>query len=102
MNNNGQLKLADFGLARLYGDPIRTYTPRVVTLWYRAPELLLGATTYTAAVDMWGVGCVFGELLLRAPLLPGNTEIEQMQFIIKLLGSPNSRIWCASRIHTPA
>lgn len=93
MNNRGQLKLADFGLARVYGEPVKPYTPKVVTLWYRAPELLLGATTYTTSVDLWGVGCIFGELVLKTPLLPGKTEIDQLRKMIKLLGSPNPRIW---------
>eukprot|EP00164_Ancoracysta_twista_P011036 GFYU01016859.1.p2 GENE.GFYU01016859.1~~GFYU01016859.1.p2 ORF type:complete len:245 (-),score=54.56 GFYU01016859.1:4-738(-) len=64
LNNKGVMKVADFGLARMYGDPIKPYTPVVVTLWYRAPELLLGTETYSTAVDMWSVGCIFGELEL--------------------------------------
>nr|WJH19571.1 Cyclin-dependent kinase 10 [Euglena gracilis] len=91
--SRGQLKICDFGLAREFGIPARPYTPLVVTLWYRPPELLLGDLTYTTGVDMWSVGCIFGELLLMAPLFPGDTEIKQLALICGLLGSPNSRIW---------
>ncbi len=69
------------------------YTPNVVTLWYRAPEILLGAEQYHSAADMWSVGCIFGELLLNSPFLPGSTELEQLTLIFQLLGSPNSKIW---------
>lgn len=68
-------------------------TPRVVTLWYRSPELLLDTTTYTTAVDMWSVGCVLGELLGHAPLLPGASELGQFNLIIDLLGTPTEAIW---------
>lgn len=78
MNNRGQIKVADFGLARTYGDPLGDMTQLVVTLWYRAPELLFGATEYTTAVDMWSIGCIFGELILRKPLVPGRGEIDQV------------------------
>eukprot|EP00743_Colponemidia_sp_Colp-15_P010438 GILK01011494.1.p1 GENE.GILK01011494.1~~GILK01011494.1.p1 ORF type:complete len:420 (+),score=64.41 GILK01011494.1:33-1262(+) len=93
LNNDGELKLADFGLARLYGNPLRPYTPKVVTLWYRAPELLLGALEYTPAIDMWAVGCIFGELLFHAPLMPGRTELNQLEMICNTLGTPNETIW---------
>merc|ERR1719178_392622 len=73
-NNNGQLKLCDFGLAREFGEPKRDLTPRVVTLWYRPPELLMGVTSYSTSVDDWGIGCIFGELFINQPLLPGKTE----------------------------
>jgi len=92
-NNKGQLKLADFGLARYFGYPLQNYTPKVVTLWYRAPELLLGVENYTTAIDMWSVGCIMGEFILNTPLLPGTTEIEQLQLICKLIGHPNENIW---------
>eukprot|EP00933_Yihiella_yeosuensis_P006835 TRINITY_DN111648_c0_g1_i1.p1 TRINITY_DN111648_c0_g1~~TRINITY_DN111648_c0_g1_i1.p1 ORF type:complete len:407 (+),score=54.32 TRINITY_DN111648_c0_g1_i1:110-1330(+) len=93
LNNKGVLKLADFGLAREFLDGQKPCTTNVVTLWYRAPELLMGADTYTCAVDMWSVGCNFGELLLKRPLLPGRSEENQMQVICELLGTPNTRIW---------
>ncbi|KAH8372256.1 hypothetical protein KR093_010775 [Drosophila rubida] len=90
---NCLLAIADFGLARLYGQPSKPMTPQMVTLWYRAPELLLGARTHTTAVDMWAFGCILGELLLGKPLLPGNSEIAQLNMIIDLLGAPSESIW---------
>mmetsp|Transcript_40830 Transcript_40830/g.66201 ORF Transcript_40830/g.66201 Transcript_40830/m.66201 type:complete len:499 (+) Transcript_40830:82-1578(+) len=93
MNNKGVLKICDFGLARQYGSPIRPYTHMVVTLWYRAPELLLGAKTYSTAIDIWSVGCIFAEMLTKEPLLPGKSELEQLDKIFKLLGTPNEKIW---------
>lgn len=93
LNNMGTLKIADFGLARELGYPMSPMTPQVVTLWYRAPELLLQDKTQTTAVDMWAGGCILGELLLHKPLLPGKSEIEQINLIIDLLGTPNEAIW---------
>ena len=94
INNEGQLKLADFGLARPYDtDQQRPYTNRVITLWYRPPELLLGATMYGPAIDMWSAGCIFAELLLRKPILPGKNEFEQIDLIFKLLGTPDETNW---------
>ena len=94
INNEGQLKLADFGLARPYDtDQQRPYTNRVITLWYRPPELLLGATMYGPAIDMWSAGCIFAELLLRKPILPGKNEFEQIDLIFKLLGTPDETTW---------
>eukprot|EP00668_Euglena_longa_P003106 GGOE01003628.1.p1 GENE.GGOE01003628.1~~GGOE01003628.1.p1 ORF type:complete len:335 (-),score=41.87 GGOE01003628.1:220-1224(-) len=92
-NSKGQVKICDFGLSREFGIPPQPYTPLVVTLWYRPPELLLGDLTYSTGVDMWSIGCIFGELILMAPLFPGDTEIKQLTLICNLLGSPNSRIW---------
>ncbi|KAF7969222.1 hypothetical protein HWV62_27931 [Athelia sp. TMB] len=95
MNNRGTIKVADFGLARQYGDPVGVggMTQLVVTLWYRAPEILLGATTYSTAVDMWSVGCIFAELLLKEPLFQAKGEIELLSMIFKLLGPPTSESW---------
>ncbi|KAI0961426.1 hypothetical protein AcV7_000531 [Taiwanofungus camphoratus] len=95
MNNRGTIKVADFGLARRYGDPVGVggLTQLVVTLWYRAPEILLGATTYSTAVDMWSVGCIFAELLLKEPLFQAKGEIELLSMIFKLLGPPTSTSW---------
>ena len=132
---------ADFGLARKYGVPMKPLTPRVVTLWYRAPELLLGSKSQTTAIDMWWVytaahscscthaggvsysckylnvickfcsktsgwshgvaccraaGCILGELLCHHPLLPGKSEIQQIELIIEMLGTPNNSIWAVS------
>lgn len=79
MNNRGEIKLADFGMARFCGDPPpQNLTQLVVTLWYRSPELLLGATTYDSSVDIWSLGCIFGELLTRNPLLQGKNEVDQL------------------------
>ncbi|MED6246050.1 Cyclin-dependent kinase 10 [Ataeniobius toweri] len=93
MTDEGCVKIADFGLARMYGIPQPPMTPRVVTLWYRAPELLLGTKTQTTALDMWAVGCILAELLAHKPLLPGTSEIQQVDLIVQLLGTPNENIW---------
>ena len=79
--------------ARLYGIPLKPMTPKVVTLWYRSPELLLNSKTQTTAIDMWSAGCILGELLAHKPLLPGRSEINQLDLIIDLLGTPNAQIW---------
>ncbi|XP_054152927.1 cyclin-dependent kinase 10-like [Oppia nitens] len=89
----GQLKIADFGLARKYGLKNIPMTPRVVTLWYRAPELLFQSNVQTTAIDMWAAGCILGELLLHKPLLPGRSEINQIELIVDFLGTPNASIW---------
>ncbi|KAM4055372.1 kinase [Hirsutella rhossiliensis] len=94
LNNRGQLKIADFGMARYVGDPPPPrLTQLVVTLWYRAPELLLGTRSYGAAVDMWSVGCIFGELMTREPLLQGRNEVDQMSRIFELCGVPTEESW---------
>ncbi|KAJ3719736.1 kinase-like domain-containing protein [Lentinula raphanica] len=95
MNNRGIMKVADFGLARRYGDPVGVggMTQLVVTLWYRAPEILLGAESYTTAVDLWSVGCIFAELLLKEPLFQAKNELELISMIFKLLGPPSSSSW---------
>ena len=78
------LQVGDFGLAREYGSPLKPYTPVVVTLWYRAPELLLGCKQYSTPIDMWSVGVIFAELLLMKPLWPGKTEIDELNKIFKV------------------
>ncbi|EIW72920.1 hypothetical protein TREMEDRAFT_16078, partial [Tremella mesenterica DSM 1558] len=93
MNNRGQIKVADFGLARKFGDPLGEMTQLVVTLWYRAPELLLGAKEYDKPIDMWSVGCIFAELMLSEALFPGRGEIDQINRIFSLLGQPNDDVW---------
>uniref|UniRef100_A0A1B6CMG3 Cyclin-dependent kinase 10 n=1 Tax=Clastoptera arizonana TaxID=38151 RepID=A0A1B6CMG3_9HEMI len=93
MTDKGCVKIADFGLARWFGLPVRPMTPRVVTLWYRAPELLLQARTQTTSIDMWAAGCILGELLDHRPLLPGRSEIQQLEMIVDLLGTPSDGIW---------
>lgn len=93
LNNQGELKICDFGLARKYGDPLRPYTHLVVTLFYRAPELLLGQETYSSAIDMWSVGCIMAELILRTPLFPGANEMDQIEKIMSVLGTPRDEDW---------
>jgi cyclin-dependent kinase len=93
INKEGNLKLADFGLARAFGIPLRTYTHEVVTLWYRAPEVLLGSRHYSTAIDMWSVGCIFAEMAMRQPLFPGDSEIDEIFRIFRLLGTPDEDIW---------
>ena len=93
LNNRGQLKIADFGMARYVGDPPPKLTQLVVTLWYRAPELLLGAARYGQAIDMWSVGCIFGELLTREPLLQGKNEVDELSKIFELCGIPTDETW---------
>ncbi|XP_058093921.1 cyclin-dependent kinase G-2-like isoform X2 [Magnolia sinica] len=93
MNNRGELKICDFGLARQYGSPLKPYTPLVVTLWYRAPELLLGAKEYSTAIDMWSLGCIMAELLAKEPLFNGKTEFDQLDKIFRTLGTPSEKIW---------
>ncbi|XP_014661785.1 PREDICTED: cyclin-dependent kinase 11A-like isoform X2 [Priapulus caudatus] len=93
LSHKGILKVGDFGLAREYGSPLKQYTPIVVTLWYRAPELLLGTKTYSTPIDMWSVGCIFAEFLTMKPLFPGKSEIDQLNRIFKELGTPSEKIW---------
>ncbi|XP_030521672.1 cell division control protein 2 homolog [Rhodamnia argentea] len=87
------LKLADFGLARAFGIPVRTFTHEVVTLWYRAPEILLGSRHYSTPVDMWSVGCIFAEMVNRRPLFPGDSEIDELFKIFRIMGTPNEDSW---------
>jgi len=93
IDREGNLKLADFGLARAFGVPLRTYTHEVVTLWYRAPEILLGGRQYSTGVDMWSVGAIFAEMCTRKPLFPGDSEIDEIFKIFKLLGTPDENNW---------
>jgi cell division cycle 2-like protein len=93
LNNHGELKICDFGLARQYGSPLKPYTHMVVTLWYRAPELLLGAKEYSTAIDMWSLGCIMAEFLAKEPLFNGKSEIDQIDKIFKTLGTPSEKIW---------
>ena len=88
-----QLKLADFGLARVEGIPVKKYSHEAVTLWYRSPDVILGSTTYGMSVDMWSAGCVFAEMVTGVPLFNGKNEPEQMQKIFKMFGTPTREIW---------
>lgn len=100
IDNNGILKIADFGLATFF-DPHQSVplTSRVVTLWYRPPELLLGASHYGVAVDLWSTGCILGELYAGKPIMPGRTEVEQLHKIFKLCGSPSENYWKKEKLH---
>ena len=93
MNSMGQIKVADFGLARKFHIPLKKYTPKVATLWYRSPELILGSREYHTTSDIWAIGCIFAEFLTGKPLFPGNTDLEQIKLIFDLLGTPNEQIW---------
>ncbi|GJW93860.1 probable serine/threonine-protein kinase [Tanacetum coccineum] len=105
VNNEGVMKIGDFGLANFcnVARERRPLTSKVVTLWYRPPELLLGSTDYEASVDLWSIGCVFAELLRGVPLLQGRTEVEQIHKIFKLCGSPCDDYWKKSKLpHAPS
>ncbi|KAL7896110.1 kinase-like domain-containing protein [Trichoderma sp. SZMC 28014] len=98
LSNRGLLKIADFGMARYVGEsPTPKLTQLVVTLWYRSPELLLGTRSYGAPVDMWSVGCIFGELIAREPLLQGSNEVDQISKIFQLCGFPTDESWPSFR-----
>mmetsp|Transcript_436 Transcript_436/g.678 ORF Transcript_436/g.678 Transcript_436/m.678 type:complete len:360 (-) Transcript_436:189-1268(-) len=93
VSSEGVLKLTDFGFGRYYGSPRHRMSPQVVTLWYKPPELIFGARSYGTGVDMWSVGCVFAELMLRTPYLPGESEIDQLSKIFGALGVPTEADW---------
>ncbi|KAK3700498.1 hypothetical protein QZH41_015721 [Actinostola sp. cb2023] len=94
LNNKGQIKLADFGLARLYeADERRPYTNKVITLWYRPPELLLGEERYGPGIDIWSVGCILAELFTKKPIFPAYQEIGQLELISRVCGTPTPAVW---------
>ncbi|CAI2375747.1 unnamed protein product [Moneuplotes crassus] len=94
VNKKGDIRVADFGLAREMAPDYDHFTKKVVTLWYRAPEILLGCHDYSTPSDIWALGCIFGELLCNGkPLFPGSSEIDQFQKICNLIGKPNKHIW---------
>lgn len=93
VNKKGDIKLADFGLARTMTIPLRVYTKEVVTLWYRAPEILLGSEIYGPPVDIWSLGCIFYEMLTKKALFAGDSEIDQLFKIFKILGTPTDSQW---------
>ncbi|XP_028925086.1 cyclin-dependent kinase 18 [Ornithorhynchus anatinus] len=93
INEKGELKLADFGLARAKSVPTKTYSNEVVTLWYRPPDILLGATEYSTPIDMWGVGCIHYEMATGRPIFPGSTVKEELHLIFRLLGTPTEETW---------
>jgi len=91
--STGELKLADFGLGKSCGIPVNKLTSEVVTLWYRAPDILLGSTNYGNGVDLWAVGCIFAEMVTSKPLLPGRNDDDQLKKIFDFFGTPNTDIW---------
>ncbi|KAG7281037.1 hypothetical protein CRUP_016669 [Coryphaenoides rupestris] len=93
INDRGELKLADFGLARAKSVPTKTYSNEVVTLWYRPPDVLLGSSEYSTQIDMWGVGCIFYEMAAGRPLFPGSTVEDELHLIFRLLGTPTEDTW---------
>lgn len=101
INDEGELKLADFGLARAFGIPVRSYTHEVVTLWYRAPEVLMESTRYSTPLDIWSCGCIFAEMATGRPLFPGNSDNDQLYRIFRILGTPTRDTW-PSIIETPS
>ncbi|KAL0697514.1 hypothetical protein Bca4012_053636 [Brassica carinata] len=99
LDSNNNLKIGDFGLANFYGSHQKEpLTSRVVTLWYRPPELLFGSTDYGIAVDMWSTGCILAELFHGKAIMPGRTEVEQLHKIFKLCGSPSEEYWKGSKL----
>ncbi|KAJ8765774.1 hypothetical protein K2173_014896 [Erythroxylum novogranatense] len=101
IDKNGMLKIADFGLANFFvPKPKKPLTSRVVTLWYRAPELLLGSTDYGVGIDLWSAGCLLAEMFIGRPIMPGRTEVEQLHRIFKLCGSPPEDYWKIMRLPT--
>ncbi|CAO1376011.1 unnamed protein product [Diamesa serratosioi] len=93
INKEGIIKVADFGLGRSFGIPVRNYTHEVVTLWYRAPEVLLGSQRYSCPVDVWSIGCIFSEMATRKPLFQGDSEIDQLFRMFRILKTPTEEIW---------
>jgi cyclin-dependent kinase 7 len=90
---DGEIKLADFGLARSFSDPYRAMSHNVITRWYRPPELLYGARFYSGVVDVWSVGLVFAELIIRTPFIAGDSDIRQMELICQAIGTPTEDNW---------
>ncbi|XP_023034186.1 cyclin-dependent kinase 1 [Drosophila willistoni] len=88
-----RIKVGDFGLSRAFDLPVRSYSPEVITLWYRAPELLLGCPQYCCPVDIWSIGCIFFEMLTGRTVFPGESEIDQLICIFKILGTPTEENW---------
>ncbi|KFM61377.1 Cyclin-dependent kinase 20, partial [Stegodyphus mimosarum] len=93
ISSTGHLKIADFGQADLFGKKEQNYSHQVATRWYRAPELLYGSRSYNEAVDLWAVGCIFGEMLNKFPLFRGENDIEQLCLVLQTLGTPTEEMW---------
>lgn len=93
INSKGQLKIGDFGLARAFGIPVNTFSNEVVTLWYRAPDVLLGSRNYSTSIDMWSAGCILAEMFTGKPLFAGSSNDDQLLKIFRVMGTPNDRTW---------
>ncbi|EIE87771.1 serine/threonine-protein kinase pef1 [Rhizopus delemar RA 99-880] len=93
ISKHGELKLGDFGLARAFGIPVNTFSNEVVTLWYRAPDVLLGSRMYSTSIDIWSAGCIMAEMYTGRPLFPGTTNEDQLQKIFRILGTPSEQTW---------
>ncbi|TPX40512.1 hypothetical protein SeMB42_g05966 [Synchytrium endobioticum] len=93
INKKLELKLGDFGLARAFGIPVRSYSHEVVTLWYRAPDVLMGSRQYSTSIDLWSAGCIFAEMATGRPLFPGSSVRDQLSRIFKVLGTPDEQSW---------
>ena len=94
IDNSGKIvKIADFGLARHFSLPFRLYSKEIVTLWYRAPEILMGAKDYGIGVDIWSLGCIFAQLFFGRPIFQGECQVEQLFAIFHLLGTPTEESW---------
>ena len=93
INKKGELKLADFGLARAFGIPVNTFSNEVVTLWYRAPDVLLGSRSYDTSIDIWSAGCIMAEMFTGRPLFPGQQNEDQLIRIFRLMGTPSEETW---------
>ncbi|KAG8908114.1 negative regulator of the PHO system [Tulasnella sp. 403] len=91
INRKGELKLGDFGLARAFGVPVNTFSNEVVTLWYRAPDVLLGSRTYSTSIDVWSCGCIFAEMISGVPLFRGRDNQDQLLNIMRIIGTPDER-----------
>ncbi|XP_048462207.1 cyclin-dependent kinase 16-like [Rhincodon typus] len=100
ISDKGELKLADFGLARAKSVPTKTYSNEVVTLWYRPPDVLLGSTEYSTPIDMWGVGCIFYEMGTGRPCFSGSTVEDQLHLIFRTLGTPTEETWSGISTHS--
>eukprot|EP00904_Undaria_pinnatifida_P002416 jgi/Undpi1/12175/HiC_scaffold_5.g01851.m1 len=93
VSRDGTLKIADFGLARAFCPPVRPLTHEVVTIWYRAPEILLGSKTYAPPLDLWSVGTILAEMVTKTPMFPGDSEIDEIYKIFRVLGTPTDSSW---------
>ena len=93
VSKDGRLKLADFGLARSFVPPIRAFTHEVVTLWYRPPEILMGCKVYGLPMDMWAVGTIMAEMVSKRPFFPGDSEVDELFKIFRILGTPTEKTW---------